>query len=380
MRLRLVGLITISLIHAAGAAELDQTRLDQTRLEQARLRGSNADSPGPVYRVAAPSYAGYAAPPPYQAATLKARPAQIAAPPPPPPAFTFEVGARFWYSSGKLSKDLFDDPRFSSFLNSRLTFDGLISATYEGFGRIDTPFGTFIKGNVGLGKLNVGTLNDEDFPPNLVPYSNTLSQQGGGRLGYGSVDLGQIVATSDRARASIFAGYGFLNENVNAFGCNQMAGNPFICSPALPSDLLALSEETHWQFVRLGVFGEIKLIDRFKLSAEVAWLPYVQLNAQDTHWLRLGSAFPSFSGPIPEGGTGTGVQLEALLSYQVTECLNLGVGGRYWYMQTHGGADLENTIVGFLSNTGFAPVTQPLNFVTTRFGGFAQGSYKFGPF
>jgi outer membrane protease len=241
-----------------------------------------------------------------------ARPARLVAPAGPAAqlhGFTFELGTRYWYSTGKLAKDLYDDPRSSQILNSRLTYSGLTSGSLEGFGRADTTFGSFIRGFAGFSGLNRGGLNDEDFPPALSPYSNTLSQQQGGKLTYGSIDFGQIIVKNERVRASVFVGYGYLNESVSAFGCNQIAGNPFVCAPAIAPGVLAITENSSWQFARLGVLAEFKVLDRLKLSAEVAWLPYEQITAQDTHWLRLGSGLFDISGPIPENGGGTGVQL-----------------------------------------------------------------------
>jgi|SRR5579883_112408 hypothetical protein len=364
--LALVSLMTIGLIPPVHAAGLDQ----------AYLRGSTADT----YSVDAPSYPVYpttaAIPPPsYPVRAAAARP-RFAVPPPPAQlsGYTFKLGTRVWLSTGRLAKDLYDDPRSSQNLNSRLTYSGLTSSAFEGFGRADTPFGSFFKGYAGFSNLSRGALNDEDFPPALTPYSNTLSQQEGGKLAYGAIDFGQVVAQNDRIRASLFVGYGYLNEKVSAFGCDQIAGNPFICSPALEPSLLAITEDARWQFARLGVLTEIRLLDRLSLSAEVAWLPYVQISSADTHWLRLGSAPGDIAGPIPESGGGTGVQVEALMSYAVTDCFTIGLGGRYWYLQTHGSTDFESVIVDFPS-----PVAQPLNFTTWRYGGFAQGAYKFGP-
>lgn len=119
----------------------------------------------------------------------------------------------------------------------------------------------------------------------------------------------------------------------------------------------------------------MKLFDHLKLSGEFAWLPFEQLVASDTHWLRLGTTPFSISGPIPELGSGTGFQAEALLSYQFNDSFNFGIGGRYWLLETHGTADFESVIVAF----PIQPQAQPLNFITVRYGGFAQGSYKFGP-
>jgi hypothetical protein len=364
--LSVISLAVIGLAPAARAGELDQ----------ARLRGSTGYDAAPTYQVITSEPSGVAAPT-YAVAYSKAPPPLRAVAPPPAPTphyFKFEVGSRVWFSTGTLTKNLYDDPRSSTNINSRLTYAGLTSATVEGFGRADMAFGGFFKGNAGFGGLGSGTLNDEDFPPALSPYSNTLSQQQGGKLAYGSIDYGQTVVQNERVRVGVFVGYGYLAETVNANGCTQIAGNPFVCAPAIGSGVLAITEENQWQFARLGVLGEVKIFDSLKLSAEVAWLPYEQLSGHDTHWLRLGTSLFDIAGPIPESGGGTGVQLEAILSYQITNKVSFGVGGRYWYLATHGSADFESVIVGFPS-----PVAQPTNFTTTRYGGFAQGTYSFGP-
>jgi hypothetical protein len=348
-------------------------------LDQAALRGSSTsyaalDVPSYPIATSEPSYPGRSYPDSAaRASHPAARPAAVAPPVAQPRDFTFEFGTRYWYSSGRLAKDLFDDPRSSVNLNSRLTYSGLTTGSYEGFGRINTAFGSYFRGYAGFsGGLNKGTLNDEDFPPGLRPYSNTSSQQQGGKLTYGSIDFGQNLVRTDRLSASLFVGYGYLNESVNAFGCSQIAGNPFVCAPAISPGVLAITEESHWQFARLGLLGEFRVLDCLTLSAEVAWLPFAQIYAQDTHWLRLGTALFDISGPIPELGTGTGVQIEAIASYKVTDRITLGVGGRYWALQTRGSTDFESVIVGVTD-----PAAQPLNFSTTRYGGFAQGSYKF---
>jgi hypothetical protein len=377
MRLRLVVLPVMALIGLIPAARAGA-------LDQARLRGTSADygAPDASYPIIptepsypSPSYPGPPPAPSYPAASAPSRSVAVAPPVAQLHNFTFEIGTRYWYSTGQLAKDLFDDPRSSQNLNSRLTYSGLTSGTFEGFGRANTSFGSFFKGYAGFSGLNSGTLNDEDFPPGIAPYSNTVSQQQGGQLAYGTVDFGQIVVKNQRVSVSLFAGYGYLNESVNAFGCTQIAGNQRVCVPAINSGVLGITEESRWQFARAGILGEFKLLDRLTLSAEVAWLPYEQVTAQDTHWLRLGTSLLSISGPIPESGSGAGVQIEAIMSYRVSDKVTFGLGGRYWYLQTHGGADFESVIVGF----PFGPVAQPLNFTTTRYGGFAQGAYKFGP-
>jgi len=215
--MRCVAYIGLSLlcINAAGAAELGS----------ATLRGSRAYEATPSYQVfpATPAYPADQ-PPPDVPVVLK--PVTV-------PGYSFEVGARYWYSTGKLSKDLFDDPRSSDLLNSRLTYDGLTAHSFEAFGRVNLPSGLFLKGFAGVSGLGKGSLNDEDFAFPGFPYSSTLSDQRGGKLNYAMADLGYSYAPNPRANVSLFGGFGYMAEKVNAYGCTQIAANPFVCAPAI---------------------------------------------------------------------------------------------------------------------------------------------------
>lgn len=352
-----------SIVLAFAGVSLLATAAAAGELDSAYLRGSRAYEATPSYQIApvAPSYE-YAPPPG----------ATVMAPVPAASGYSFEFGARYWYSSGRLAKDLYDDPRFTNDIVSRLTYDGLTANSFEVFGKIALPSSLFIKGYAGISGLAKGSLNDEDFPPLTNPYSSTMSSQSGGRLGYMTADLGYGFAVNPATQVSLFAGYGYVGEKVNAYGCNQVGSNPFICVPTIGASVLAITENAQWHAARLGVGVEFKPIEKLTLSMEAAWLPVVQLRSQDTHWLRLGSTFGSFSGPIPETAAGTGFQLEALLAYQVWDCFSVGLGGRYWRFDARGGADLEQMIVGITN-----PATQPIEFVSERYGVFLQGSYKF---
>src|ERR1043165_6451640 len=92
-------------------------------LSSAPLRGSRAYEATPSYQIAPMLPSDEYAPPP-RGAVMAPVAAAV-------PAYAFEFGARYWYSSGKLSKDLYDDPRFSSDMVSRLTYDGLTANSFE---------------------------------------------------------------------------------------------------------------------------------------------------------------------------------------------------------------------------------------------------------
>ena len=76
--------------------------------------------------------------------------------------WSFEVGGRYWYSSGEFQKDLPAATTSSTSLVSRVTSDGVTGNSGEIFGRIDSPWGPFVKGFVGAGRTNSGQMNDED--------------------------------------------------------------------------------------------------------------------------------------------------------------------------------------------------------------------------
>jgi hypothetical protein len=287
----------------------------------------------------------------------------------PIPSAQMEFGLRFWYGNAKTSKSLFAPPSLSDQMVSRLTYSGLNTYSGELYGRIASWNGWYVKGYVGGGDIKGGHLQDEDFPPIDLgfiisnDFSSTTSNQHSGTLVYASGDLGYDVMRGGSYRVGLFAGYHYFNEQVKAFGCTQMAGNPFICQPSIPASVEGITQDNQWQAVRLGLDGSVFIGDRFTFSAEAVWLPYAILNGVDDHLLRS-----DLGGGINEDGTGHGYQFEALLSYKVTPFSSVGVGGRYWHMESNGNTHFE--VVGGLP--------QPVNWKSDIFGVFLQGSILFG--
>jgi outer membrane protease len=285
------------------------------------------------------------------------------------------VGSRVWFSSGKFQWNIGAGPAGTGGNSdiSRLTYGGLTGYTGEYFQRIDAPSGLFTKGNLGLGIINAGHQNDEDwllpFGPTLVPYSNTLSSTNNGRLGYGTIDIGYDALRGAGTRVGPFVGYNYFAESWQTFGCAQIA-NPFSdCVPTVPTTKQIGTQDSTWQSLRVGLNGETILADRVKLSADLAYLPYVSMTGRDNHLLRATTTF------FDQRGTGQGVQLEAIVSYYVTNNLSVGVGGRYWAMWTTSGTD---TCTG-CSGLGVVSPSSPAAFSTERYGAFLQADYRLRP-
>jgi hypothetical protein len=167
-----------------------------------------------------------------------------------------------------------------------------------------------------------------------------------------------------------FVGYNFLGQQAAAHGCVQTTNNPFVCAPSIDSTIRAITEDSNFHSLRLGITGELRLFDRVRINAEAAWLPYSRVRSSDSHWLRIGSDFGDFSGPIPETGRGDGYQVEASVVFQATKNLSLGAGWRYWRIDTTGTANFSGVVVGIPAGA------QPLDFTTERSGVFLQGAYR----
>ncbi len=279
------------------------------------------------------------------------------------PGWEFDIGGRYWFSSGRFQKDLPAGPTPDSVLISRLTYDGLTAHSGEAFARIDTPINVFVKGILGGGRIVNGHMNDEDWGlggPPFTSYSNTISSLTNTSISYASADVGYNVFRGTDYKVGVFAGYHYSYEQMAANTCTQIASPASgICAPPIIG-VPVITETDRWNAVRIGIGGEVMLWDRVKLSAEAAYLPFVDFKGVDNHWLR--------ALVIDENGRGRGVQVEAILSYYVTPQFSVGVGGRYWAMWTTSGSDAFNGV----------PIDRNDFFRMERYGGFFQAAYKFG--
>ena len=277
-----------------------------------------------------------------------------------PTIWDFETGERVFYSTGTHRYTL-GDPFTPGQVNSRLTYRDFGAYSGETFARLDhNPTGLFLKGFFGSGFVSSGgRLNDEDFPPAAVPYSNTVSKIKHGDISYAAIDAGYNVFHDETYKLGIFVGYQYYQELADGFGCRQIATNPGICGGAgIPNSVKSLTENAVWDALRVGLAAEARF-DRFKVAVEGAYLPVVEAYGYDRHWLR-----PDIN-PLPQRGRGDGYFAQGLVSYDLTANVAVGVGARYWRMETDRGT----------TKFPFAPVS-PTKFETDRFGGFLQISHK----
>lgn len=284
----------------------------------------------------------------------------------PPPALRrteIKAGVRYVRGWGQFHKDLGIQNEGVTSLASRLTYDGSSTNGTEVFGRLDMPFGMMVKGVIGTGSGG-GHLNDEDWGlpsppfPAFVPYSNTLSSVDE-TIRYSVIDIGYNWWSGPDHKLTPFVGYTYFQQHMKAYGCAQIANPNSDCVPALPASLLGITEYDTWQALRLGFAGELALAPRVTLNAEAAYLPHVNFRGTDNHVLR--------SLISPEDGRGVGVQLEAILTYALTDAWSVGVGGRYWSMWTSDGT----------VNFGGTGAIIPMRYAAEQAHVLIEGSYRF---
>ena len=298
--------------------------------------------------------------------------------------FEFELGGRYWYSWGRHKYDLgllTSAPAPSYSLVSRLTYDDLNASTGELFGRINTPWSWFAKGFIGAGSTDGGHMNDEDFnidvSGNQIPHTTTMSEASGDIPAYGTIDVGYEWWKSRDFRFGTFVGYNYYRETIGAFGCWQLINQLGPCGTT-PSGGGTVATSGHpiitlastWQSLRVGAAGEFYLAPRLKLTADAAYLPYVTVDAVDYHF--FGNT-PSVASINPLRGHGVGAQIEAMLSYELTQQWSIGVGARYWAMRT-----TEGTFERTYDASGPTTIQrQHLKLETERAGVLGQVTYRF---
>ncbi|WP_245453914.1 outer membrane beta-barrel protein [Bradyrhizobium sp. AC87j1] len=284
--------------------------------------------------------------------------------------WSFEGGSRLWLSRGRFQWDAsavpyggLEDP---STLMSRLTYHGLDGLSGELFGRVDSPWGVFLKGNIGLGRFNKGKDNDEDW--GLPPYINTISGQANGRFTYYTADAGYDFLRAANYKLGGFIGWTYYEQGSDSRGCVQIA-NPMATCLSPGNDTVVGSQNTQWNAPRVGLSAETMLTERWRLSTDVAYLPWTDFKGRDNHLLRTTTTFAE-----QRGSGGCGVQVEGVLSYFITKNFSVGVGGRYWAMWTEKDSEVRCTGCRGPGNISRAQFSK---YSMERWGTFFQASYRF---
>jgi hypothetical protein len=259
---------------------------------------------------------------------------------PPEAASGLEVGVRYWVGTGstKRSHDASSASPIALNPTSTLTYDNLDANVLELNARKSFGEGAFVKGNIGLGKINTGTFTDQDFfISGGGPVRTQTVSAVDGKLHYATLDFGREVWRRGNSTFGVFAGYQLWSERVDGHGFSDSFG-----PRGLSDDVLAISNDLTWKSFRLGAEMR-KQNGRTRFTAELALIPYATYRNEDSHYLRQS---PSDLGPVPNviatgKGYGGQLELEVRRSYPDYWGLDLGIGYRYWRLESTKGTQSQ---------------------------------------
>ena len=282
-------------------------------------------------------------------------PPQVAPPPQDaPPAFNRgELGLRYWLSTGETKHAHNAQGAVPSLGNptSVLLYENLDANALELFGRTTFERDWFLKGFLGVGRINTGSFDDEDFSRGQVKFSDTTSSVSAGWLAYGALDVGHHwLLRQGTINLGVFAGYSQWTEEVEASGATDHLG--FIGGDIDRGTKVIINNLT-WKALRIGFAGQFTF-GRTRLGVDAALIPYATYRNEDSHLLRQD---PGDLGPAPNivlEGDGRGVQFDAEVGYEVARRTVLALGWRYWYMESTSGKRSLPNFPGFAE----LPVTE----------------------
>jgi hypothetical protein len=266
-----------------------------------------------------------------------------------PAAQRGELGMRYWLSTGETQNSHNARAASPALGNptSVLTYENLDAHVLELFGRVNFAGNWFLKGNLGVGRINTGSFDDEDYLAGQFKFLDTTSSVTEGSITYGTIDLGLAPWTRGRSTLGMFLGWNQWTEDVDAYGITQTADPLGVGAGDLPDSVLVISNKAQWTSLRLGLAANLAFSERGRLVADLAYVPYSKMRNEDSHHLR------SDLGPVPnviKEGVGTGVQLDLELQYVVFARATLGVGVRYWRLKAeHGTDNIDFPVVELIS-------------------------------
>ncbi|MCA1552039.1 hypothetical protein I6F36_35150 [Bradyrhizobium sp. BRP19] len=161
----------------------------------------------------------------------------------------------------------------------------------------------------------------------------------------------------------------YFGQKSDSIACVQTASPYGAC--AVPAQQIIGTQGANWDALRVGLNAETMLFEDWRVSADVAYLPWTTSPVVIT----ISSVLKQLS-TISAGKVG-GVQIEGTLSYLLGRNFSIGVGARYWAMWTKNDSDVIFNCSGCRDRGTFIQIPALAKYSMERWGTFLEASYKF---
>ena len=180
----------------------------------------------------------------------------------------------------------------------------------------------------------------------------------------GYLQSGAALLTNATDQLGLFISDQSAKAQLSVYGCLTGASGP-ICSTGGKAEHIFLHQSPGPSgpvsgVGAVGLGGDLHVMDRIRVSGELVWQPYMAARANDSSW-----TMHNLSGVREPGVGGAGFKTEWVLSYDFTNALSAGLGGRY--------AVASPEVV----DSRFGALAPPKG-DQRSFGAFFQLNYRFG--
>ena len=180
----------------------------------------------------------------------------------------------------------------------------------------------------------------------------------------GYLESGVALFNSATGQIGSFISDQTAKTQISVYGCLAGANGP-ICSVGGKPEHIYLHQtpgpsNPMGGVGAMGLGGDLQVMDRIRVSGELVWQPYMAANPSDPS-----GTMNTMSGVRQVGSGGAGFKTQWVLSYDFTNALSAGLGGRY----TLAAPEAVDSRFGALA----PPKSDQRNF-----GAFFQLHYRFG--
>ncbi|WP_396604961.1 hypothetical protein ACFLEY_05945 [Bradyrhizobium sp. YCK136] len=86
-------------------------------------------------------------------------------------------------------------------------------------------------------------------------------------------------------------GWAYYSQSSDSRGCVPLTNPQDFCRIKPSDDRIVGSQDTQWNAPRIGLSAETMLTERWRLNADIAYLPWTDFKGRDNHLLRKKTTF-----------------------------------------------------------------------------------------